>query len=169
MYSTDSQRRTRAAINEPGHPTGAHDRNGGDARGWIAWAAASVGCVLMAVLAVVSFSGQAGQASSKPSAEIYFSNSSNIPTWIDSRSLSFSFEVHNLASRTYDYRYEIYVTRQQGGTTLIADKTLTLGPQQRTAIKETITPPKSAKLQVTVSLGESANRIFFWTQPPQKH
>lgn len=134
-------------------------------RARIAWAAASAACVLLAVLAIVSFSRQVSQESKKPAAEIYFSNPSNIASWGNSRSLSFSFVVHNLASRTYGYRYEISMISKGNVSTLIADKILNLGPKQEATVKATLKAP-TGKFQVAISLDESTNRIFFWTRAP---
>lgn len=148
---------------------GAHGGSGGRAHGWIVWAAASAACLLLAVLAVVSLSRQAGREDAKPSAEIYFSNSSSIATWTNSRSLSFSFIIHNLSKEANGYRYDIYMTGKGNKNILIADKVLTLGPQQRTTISETLKPPKQGRFQVSVSLHGSASTIFFWTQAPSPH
>jgi hypothetical protein len=153
-------------MHEPVQPMRRKGRTGPHGRGWVAWAAASAACVLAAALAVVSVTRQAGQVNTRPSAEIYFNNSSDIAKWGNAKSMTFSFVVHNLVSKTHDYLYEIDVSGKEGQPAVVADKVLTLKPQQRVTIRETLKPPNSARFRVTVSLSGTNTSIFFWTQAP---
>jgi hypothetical protein len=166
LHPTNPHRVSQVHAHEPVYSASSRPKDGRHARGWIAWAAASAACVLTAALAVAFLARQAGQGNTKPSVEIYFKNPSDIATWTGTRSVAFSFVVHNLASKTYHYRYVVYVTGEKNQNKLAADKVLALGPQQRITIRQTLKPPSSARFRVSVSLAGARNVIFFWTQAP---
>ena len=169
MYWSNSHRGTRVDSYESTHSTDSHAGNGGHSHGWIAWAAASAACILAAVLAVVLLLSGAGQGNARPSAELYFNDPSHIATWTGTRSVAFTFVLHNLASKAYRYQYVIYVDDEKRVNRLIVDKTLTLEPYQQISIRKSVKPPNLAKFRMSVSLAGATNTIFFWTQAQSPH
>jgi hypothetical protein len=169
VYSSNSHRGTRVYSYESMHPTDSRAGNGGHSHGWIAWAAASAACILTAVLAVAFLLGGAGQGNAKPSAEIYFNDPSHIATWTGTRSVAFTFVLHNLAGKAHRYQYLIYVDGEKSTNRLIVDKALTLAPYQQISIRQSVKPPNLAKFRVSVSLAGATNTIFFWTQAQSPH
>ena len=166
MNSINSRRNAEVYARESVHSINTSSESGVHKRGWIVWAAASMVCILVAALAIAFLVREARQVNTRPSAEIYFDNSSSIATWTAPRSVAFTFVIHNLARKAYDYRYDIYVTGGENRNTLIADEVLSLGPQQRMTIRQTIKTRDLSRFRVIVSLAGTTNTIFFWTQAP---
>ena len=169
VYSSHSHRGTRAYSYESVRSTDSGAASGGHSRGWIAWAAACAACILTAVLAVAFLLRGAVEGNARPSAEMYFNDPTHIAMWTGTRSVAFTFVLHNLASKAYRYQYFIYVDGEKSANRLIVDKALTLGPDQQISIRQSVKPPNLAEFRVSVSLAGSKNTIFFWTQAQSPH
>lgn len=169
LHSTNSHPRARITKPDPAYSMDSRSGNDVHGRAWIAWVAASVACILTAAFAVTLLVGGVGEVNTKPSAEIYFENPSNIAAWTGTRLVSFSFVVRNLASDNYRYQYVIRVAGQEKLNKFVASKAVTLEPHQLITIRQTLKSPNSARFQISVSLVGAKNIIFFWTQAPKPH
>lgn len=95
--------------------------------------------------------------------ELYFEDHSNLPSTASaSGTINFSFTVHNLENKKFDYPYEVYLEWDHSKT--IIDKNhLTLNPDEYKTTKISYTPVKEiTTAKVVINLISKEQQIYFW-------
>jgi hypothetical protein len=91
--------------------------------------------------------------------ELYFNNHTNLPKQISNgEKISFSFVIHNLEGKSWQYPYSVFFISQDGQITNIEEATVTLSDGEYKTIEETYTS----------ALADNNGEIFVELQQPKQ-
>lgn len=91
--------------------------------------------------------------------ELYFNNHTNLPKQIsEGETISFSFVIHNLEGKSWQYPYSVFFISQDGQITNIEEATVTLSDGEYKTIEESYTS----------ALADNNGEIFVELQQPKQ-